>query len=423
VSWWKCFVILALACLLAPVAPARAQTTAPASRSADSVHVYLVTIGPGEEVWEKFGHNMIWIHDPQARAGGVDAAYNWGLFNFDDHFILNFLANHMRYWMDAFPAGFVIQDYIDADRSTWMQELNLTDPQKEALIQRLEVNRLPENKFYNYDYYRDNCSTRVRDALDAVLNGAIRRALEPKPTGTSYRWHTRRLLADEWFADLGVQFLLGPWGDQKIDQWQESFLPVKLMEHVRQVQTDHGPLIQSERTLHTSHTFIERDVPPGRMIPYGIIGLAIGAAGVGVGTLRNKWLRAGATAVTFAWALVGLLGGTLLMTLWLFTTHVPPMRNHNALVLNPLFVVMVITLPLLRRPALCRLARDASLAIAVLSLIAVIIKALPWMPQMNGDILALTVTANLGMAAGVYLRCRPNEQIKPQPKRQNAEPH
>src|SRR5678816_2933553 len=147
----------AIACLLVLMgfaASAKAQATQPTTQR-DELRVFLVTIGPGKEVWERFGHNMIWIHDPIERPGGVDAAYNWGLFNFD-HFISNFLSKNMRYWMDAFPAEPIIQDYVDADRSVWVHELNMTAEQKERLLADVEFNRLEVNKFYNYDYYTDN---------------------------------------------------------------------------------------------------------------------------------------------------------------------------------------------------------------------------------------------------------------------------
>jgi hypothetical protein len=213
-------------------------------------------------------------------------------------------------------------------------------------------------------------------------------------------------MADEWFFDLGVQFLLGPWADQTIDRWQEGFLPVKLMQHVREVPTVRGPLVLSERTLHTSGTFSERAAPPGRAIPYFFVGMLIAAAGVGVGVAKRMWVRALAATVTLLWCVLAFVGGTLLMVLWLFTTHVPTVRNHNLLALNPLFGVLVVALPILSKPRICRLARDASAAIAVLSILAVILKVMPWSRQGNGDILAFAVTANLGMAAGIWLRCR-----------------
>src|SRR4029079_6055147 len=164
--------VLAIVLMCLAFAPRSASAQSAPTSQPDTVRVYLVTIGPGADVWEKFGHNMIWIHDPRARAGDVDAGFNWGMFNFDN-FIINFLRKNMRYWMDAFRYQPMIEDYIASGRSAWVQELNLTDAQKDELLRRAEVNLLPENKFYDYDYYLDNCSTRVRDILDGVLGGEI----------------------------------------------------------------------------------------------------------------------------------------------------------------------------------------------------------------------------------------------------------
>ena len=35
-------------------------------RAADAIRVYVITFGQGEAVWERFGHNALWIHDPGA---------------------------------------------------------------------------------------------------------------------------------------------------------------------------------------------------------------------------------------------------------------------------------------------------------------------------------------------------------------------
>ena len=59
-----------------------------------------MTMGPGDEVWEKFGHNAIWIHDSLRN---TDIAYNWGLFDFSaSDFLPRFLKGDMLYWMGGF---------------------------------------------------------------------------------------------------------------------------------------------------------------------------------------------------------------------------------------------------------------------------------------------------------------------------------
>src|SRR5207249_8146142 len=108
-------------------------------------------------------------------------------------------------------------------------------------------------------YYRMNCSTKIRDALDqnGVLDGQIRRQLDPIPTGTTFRWHTRIGMAGNVWLYTGLEIAMGRPTDRPISAWDEGFIPMKLAEHLRRVNIadDSGklvPLIKSERQLHKS---------------------------------------------------------------------------------------------------------------------------------------------------------------------------
>jgi hypothetical protein len=150
-----------------------------------------MTMGIGERVWERFGHNAILVED---RARGTAQAYNYGMFDFrQKNFLLNFIKGRMWYWMQGFGLAPTLDIYVRANRSVWVQELNLTPAQRLSLARFLEWNERPENRFYRYDYYRDNCSTRVRDAIDKAINGRLRAATDTIQTPYSYRWHTARL--------------------------------------------------------------------------------------------------------------------------------------------------------------------------------------------------------------------------------------
>ena len=392
-----------MAVLLALGALAGAQATQPATgraTGADELRVYLVTIGPGKEVWEKFGHNMIWIHDSKGRPGAVDAAYNWGLFNFDN-FIPNFLSKNMRYWMDAYRAEPVVQDYVDSDRSVWVHELNMTADQKERLLADVEFNRLEENKFYNYDYYTDNCSTRVRDALDRAMDGAIRSVFEPINTGTTYRWHTRRLLADDWPSDLAIHYVEGPYVDRKINQWQESFLPVRFMQHLEKFSTPNGPFVLSNRALHLTKSYPERQTPPNRLIPYLLIGLCVAAGMLPFGTTPNRWARRASAIMIFLWCLLGTIASIALLCLWLATPHVPPKWDENILALGPISIVLLALFPFFRR--IRKPVTLLAIVAAALSVLGLVIQVFPRIDQVNGDIIALTLPPNLALAAALYM--------------------
>ena len=132
-------------------------TTVPST--GDSVRVFLATMQPGEESYERFGHDAIIILD---QSSGDSWAYNYGVFDFNaPNFIGNFIRGKMTYWIDVDPGLPTLDHYRNDDRSVWLEELNLSPSQRLKLWQKLETNRLPANKFYRYDYYRDNCTTRV----------------------------------------------------------------------------------------------------------------------------------------------------------------------------------------------------------------------------------------------------------------------
>ncbi|HEY0242037.1 MAG TPA: DUF4105 domain-containing protein, partial [Gemmatimonadaceae bacterium] len=209
------------------------QQTA-AREPGSNLTVYLLTMGPGDQVWEKFGHNAIWIHD---ELNGTDIAYHWGLFDFaDKDFIPNFARGRMRYSMGAFDMSETVDQYRRANRTVWAQKLNLQPAQKQRLAEFVAWNVRPENRFYHYDYFRDNCSTRVRDALDLALGGTIKSATERTPSGTSFRFHTARLTQDDWPVFTGTMFGLGQPVDREISVWEEMFLPVRMKDQLRNVR-------------------------------------------------------------------------------------------------------------------------------------------------------------------------------------------
>ena len=136
--------------------------------------VWLVTYGPGEVYWQRFGHNAIWIREP---ARGLDHVFNFGFFDFaQQDFFLRFLQGRMMYFSAAQPAQQEFAAYIDENRSIRAQRLDLSPEQAAWLTGYLLEEVRPENRDYLYDYYRDNCSTRVRDALDDALGAAASHA-------------------------------------------------------------------------------------------------------------------------------------------------------------------------------------------------------------------------------------------------------
>lgn len=405
----------------APV-PASAPSPGPA---ADSLRVYLMTFGPGEAVWEHFGHTAIWVHDP---VRGTDQAYNYGMFDFRQaHFYRRFLEGKMLYWMQGFDATLFANLYIQDDRSVWVQELALTPAQREALREFLEWNERPENRFYRYDYYRDGCATRVRDALDRLLGGRIRAQTEGVPAGTTYRSHSLALVEDDPWTYTGLLLGLGRPTDRPISLWEEMFLPLELRENLRRVTvpTADGrmvPLVAAERTIYASTRPAATGRGGVRTSTYLLIGAVVGLSLVALGEVGRRGrperrrdsgarraARVGLGVGGVAWALLTGIFGVVLAVLWAFTSHVTSQHNENVLQFDPLALALVVLLPaaLAGRRWAARPARWLAAAVAALSVLGLLLKATPWFYQANAPILALALPANLGLAWATWRAAEP----------------
>ena len=273
-----------------------------------------MTMGPGKAVWERFGHNAIWIHDP---VQGTDKAYNYGLFDLrQENFLVRFLQGRMWYWMQGFPAQSYVELYRRANRSVWVQELEMPPQARRELQRFLEWNERPENRFYHYDYYRDNCSTRVRDALDRALGGRIRQETAELATGKTYRFHTRRLTANDPLIYTGLLLALGQPVDRPISAWDEMFLPLAMREHLRRITVPGSdgrptPVVRSERTLFESTATPPPDRPPFWLPIYLGIGAVLGSVIFVLGTWarRSRLARTGLIVVERRLGAAGGRGG------------------------------------------------------------------------------------------------------------------
>jgi len=400
--------LLILTLLMSWGSAAVAHSQPSSAARGEGLRVYVMTMGPGEFVWERFGHNAIRIRDEIA---GTDVAYNYGRFSFEqEDFVLRFIRGQMDYWMEGFDTGWTVNAYAAAGRDIWMQELNLTPDQRADLRDFLEWNALPENRFYRYDYYFDNCSTRVRDAIDRVLGGQIREQTAGVGSGTTLRDHTRRLTADDPLVYAGLMAGLGQPVDREISVWEEMFLPMRLRDHFSalQIETatgDRVPLVLSEEQVFASGQPLDPGPAPSRLPAFLLGGLLVGgvswAAALGIG--RRRGARGVFTLVGTTWSVVAGTLGVVLLGLWLFTDHQTSYRNENLFFLSPLLVPLIGLVPaaagrgVRARPLAFRVA----VVVVVLSVVGFLVQALPGFYQANGEIIALALPANLGLALGL----------------------
>lgn len=278
------------------LSPLSAQPT----RLSEESEVTMVTILPGDPVYSMFGHSALRVHDPSQ---DLDRLYNYGTFDFDDPFFIpKFLYGHLRYFLSVASYRGALQVYEQQGRPVIEQRLNLSRDQRTALYHFLQTNAQPENRYYQYDFFFDNCSTRIRDALELALGDDVAFGNRPNPD-TSFRRLLDPYAADRPLLDLGFDLGLGMPADRSPSSREAMFLPEQLL-----LAFDHATVTVDG----TTQPLVTR-------------------------TDTTLWLEGySATPSTFDWPLAAswiLLVLTLAWTAWQATTGRRPGERGDALLL------------------------------------------------------------------------------------------
>ena len=397
---------LALFALVLP-RPARAEP-------GDELTVYVITFGPGDHPFYKFGHDAIWIHDSSASPRDRmrrDAVYNWGTFAFNDPALIpKFVTGRFLYWLSKAPIDWTVKAYQQENRSVVAQELNLTAAQKKELRDLVEENAKDENKYYKYDYYRDNCATRVRDVVDKVLGGRLHEASKA-PATMSWRHHTLRLTADDKVLSLALSVVMGSLIDKPLDQWEEMFLPGYVQQGLRRVTVPGPdgkeiPLVKSEKDLAVAMGRAPlRTEPPSWGIYMFLAGLALGGGvflSARASAKKALGPRIALAALLFLEGFLSILG-VLFVIVWIATDHEVGYHNENILQLAPWCVPLLgFCFGVARlKPQAIRRARLLVTAAAGASLFGLAWKVLPWMRQDNYWFIAFAAPMWIGTTLGL----------------------
>lgn len=386
--------VLVLLCLAWPLV-ALAQ-------DADVPRIGVATMQPGDVFFERFGHNALVVDDP-AEPGPL--SYNYGFFDpTEPDFVPRFIRGDMRYMLAALPLAEDLAYYRQVGRGVSIQWLDLTPAQARDLAAALAENARPENAHYRYDYFTDNCSTRVRDAIDTALGGALRNQLQGRSRGNTYRGDAVRLASPAPWMWLGFDIGLGPAADRPNALWDDAFVPMRLAEALRGVRNTEGrPLVSGEQVI-VPHA--QAPEPPERarlLWPWLVAGLALGVAVLVAGRIAPRVLAG--VALPF-WTISALLGGVMLF-LWLGSEHVFAWHNHNLLLFNPLCLLLL--------PGGWRIARGRPpgrlfawilAGVVACGVVALFLHWLPVLPQRNAAWLALLMPIHVALLCALRRKQR-----------------
>ena len=293
------------------------------------IRISLLTCTPGEELYSTFGHSGIRLYDSsRAINDHQDIVFNYGTFNFDDPgFYMKFIRGKLLYFVSAADFADFKDEYQSTNRGITEQVLNLSAPEKISLEHFLFNNIKEENKYYKYDFFFDNCTTRLRDIiLKHKKNYPALKAVMPQ--GTRFRQAIHQYLDknNKQWSKLGIDILLGVPTDAVMTTAQSQFLPENLMKAFDS-SNDDRQLVLSSTNLYPIQNINEQSSLFTPMMIFGLLLVLITVLDLS----KNKWTRA--FLAGFDGLLFFLTGtiGILLIFMWLGTDHAMCKSNYNLL--------------------------------------------------------------------------------------------
>lgn len=304
------------------------------------VEFYLITVDVGNHVWDNFGHTALRMVDENS---GTDLVFNWGLFDTSVgyvRFAANFARGIMEYQLGVSPPNWELSRYQAEARTIWQDRLVLTTAQKQRLYQRLAWNLRAENIVYDYDYFFDNCTTRVRDYLDEALGGSIS-ARSGALSSNTFRDEVQSHYASLPLIAFSLDVLMNQRIDRRMSQWEQMFLPSQLRARLNQLDL-----------LDNSEVLAEFTPPAPGINPYYwvallLLPLLILLLSVRRASIASFSSQPGFTlrAPALSYRLLGLTGvaivvfsgvyGSMMVLGWLFSAHLDTHANINLLLFWP----------------------------------------------------------------------------------------
>jgi hypothetical protein len=347
----------ALAQLL-PVIENPEQYRLPADMS--RVNFYLITVDVGDSVYDNFGHTALRMYDENSNE---DTVFNWGYFNLQGGvvgFSYNFFKGIMDYSLVTNTPAFEFAQYRRQERAVWQDKINLTSSQKEILYRRLMWNQEPENIVYPYQYFFDNCTTKIRDYLNEAVGGAIAESFNGT-TSSTFRDQIRSHYASVALIDFSLDILMNSNIDRQMTEWENMFLPLNFRERLRQLPSNVAENSEKLEFLSAAQAVMEFPPPTVQTGGYRAASIILAGPVLFLFLMLKKipmsyfatHSRLSLKVATFNFRLLGLLGlltalfsgvyGLLMLASWFVSDHLDLHHNLNLLVFWPtdLFGIVV----------------------------------------------------------------------------------
>lgn len=316
----------------------------------DDARISLLTCTPGTEVYSKYGHSAVRVEDP---AQEIDWTFNYGVFNFNtDHFYLRFIKGDTWYQLDVEPTTYFIKSNNWIGRKTYYQVLNLTQEEKQAVLDALLKNYEPKNRYYLYNFVFDNCATRPYHILRQVLStgyaetDTLFRTPKFEQRHDTYRQLISHYSEPNSWTGFGIDLIFGMPADQLATTEARLFLPEQLMDYTGEATLPDGRKLCAEQQTKPFDIALHL----WWRSPYmAVLLLALLLVGITVWDFcRSKKHPSQQTKWSWWFDITLLFGGGVLgcimFFLSFFSIHPLVQHNLNLLLINPLLLFLAIAL-------------------------------------------------------------------------------
>ena len=298
--------------------------------------VVMFTCGPGTELYAGFGHSAIWVSDTNK---GIDRLYNYGTFDFNTpHFYWKFIRGKLNYMLSVTTLRRFINEYDYRQIEVSAQELNLSTKEKQTLYELLETNALPENRFYKYDFFYDNCATRIRDIVVEANHGEI--DFNTSDQHLSFREMLFPYLTHTPWTKLGINIVLGLSSDIIATPNQYMFLPEYMYDafKIAKVKTSNNEhqLVDSNRRVLESKLKFSHQLLTDPILIFGLFFLLTAMLTL-IEIKKKRYFK----AFDMTLNIVAIVAGLFLFFMWVGTDHSATNYNMNILWLLPAQAIFI----------------------------------------------------------------------------------
>ena len=308
----------------------------------DTAEISILTMGPGDVLNDSFGHSAFRVKDTNQN---IDVVYNYGVYDFNTpNFYLKFAQGKLLYTLGRNNFSPFYNYYAKQNRWIKEQVLNLNSTEKQDIFNYLQNNFKPENRSYKYDFFFDNCATKIRDVLVVVLKNKI--SYQDSVDSNSYTFRELIQKNVDWntWGSFGMDIAIGAVVDQKATYWEYQFLPEYVFKATDKAKLNRGQedISLVKKTINLFINSPEENKSNFFTIPLFIMGLlAFIILGITYKDFKNKirsrWLDISIYSIT------GIIG-VLLLLLWFATDHYTTHNNYNLLWAFPLSLFFVLAI-------------------------------------------------------------------------------